>query len=441
MKNDAVIGSHSYLRDANVPWVTFIFLAVVFFVAEHDLFFSIREQFTLSAEIYEARALGGSLPRRAVFSMLGLFGAINLLRRGQHRLKINGVLGWLILFYLVWASLSVTWADDLALTLRRIVVLWMLCLGALAVGKHFSLRDIILWVFFTTTLYLLVSLSLEAALGTFRPFTSGYRFAGTLHPNHQGVNCSLFLLATVAASRSTERGHKYFLLCAFVGIIFLILTGSRAGFVSGIAALLAFYWVLLSSRFLKLTWLLGISMGVCLILLLVVNDLFPALQKAALLGRTDSSISTLSNRIPLWEECLDYAAKRPLQGYGYNSFFTPSHIVEISATQGWGIAEVHSAFFELILGTGMVGMVSFVLILIVGIKRAIENYKVSPSPCYAFFIAIFLFSLLHGVLESTVVWATMLSFVVMVILVHLGFTVPQARTNGIRRGRGKVCSQ
>jgi O-antigen ligase len=359
------------------------------------------------------------------------------MRRGQNCLKINGVLGWLILFYIIWASLSLTWADDAALTLRRILALWMLCFGALAMGKHFSLRDIILWIFFTTAFYLLVGLAVEIALGTFRPFAPSYRFAGTIHPNTQGANCSLLLLSGLTAGRVAKRGRWFFVASACMGFVFLILTGSRAASASAIAALLV-YWALVSSRSRKLAWILGISIGVCLLVLFYGDSLFQALRQGVLLGRTGTGEdpSSLTGRIPLWKDCLDYAARQPLQGYGYNSFFTPSRTAKFGATHGWAFAHTHSAYFESLLGTGMVGMISFVMVLVLGIKSSIDHYKGSLIPGYACFIAIFIFCLLNGVLEATIVRANMLSFVAMVVLGHLGFTIPKARTSRTLERKG-----
>lgn len=95
----SVKDSSSLFRNENVPWVTYIFLAVVFFIAEHDLFFSLRETFISPTEIIISKAHGGDPLRRVVFSMLGLFGVVGLLRGGLNRLTFNGGLGWIILIY------------------------------------------------------------------------------------------------------------------------------------------------------------------------------------------------------------------------------------------------------------------------------------------------------------------------------------------------------
>jgi exopolysaccharide production protein ExoQ len=437
MNSVARFYSRSFLQNAKVPWIIFILLAAGFFVAKHDLLFSLREDFMGSSELMVRGMVEGNFRSRIVFSLLGLLGALALLRKGQNRLGINGVLGWLILFNLVWAYLSVAWAPDAVFTLRKLGTLSMLCLGALAVCKHFSLRNIILWVFFATASFLLIGFASEIALGTFRPLAPGYRFAGTLHPNQQGINCALLLLTGIAAGRAAKCGRWFSLMCAFVGIVFIVLTGSRTAFAAGIAALLV-YWVLVSSRSRKLAWLLGLSIGagVCLLVLLVENDLSTGLRQGVLLGRTDSDISSFSGRIPLWKEFLVYAARSPLGGCGYNSFFTPTHIDEISATQGWPIGEAHSAYLELLLGTGLVGMVSAVLILVLGIKRSIVRYKVSLNPGFASFVAIFIFCLLDGVLESAAVHPGFFSFVTMVALAHLGFAGPSGLHElDLERGR------
>ena len=437
MKDVSASESFSALQPAKVPWLAFIFFAVIFFIVQHVPLVVLQEEVGGSGEAIESSVREGNLRRFVAFSMIGLFGVVGLLRHGQNCLRINRALGWLALFYVLWASLSVVWAEDVFLTLRRVVILWMLCLGALAVGKHFSLRDIILWLFFTTAAYLVLGIAFEIALGTLRPMALDYRFMGTLHPNHQGINCALLVLTGFAAGRTEKRGGAFYIVGAFMGIGFLVLTGSRTAFAGGLAALLV-YGNLVLPRSHKLALILATGTGFCLLGLLFGEAIFPALGKGLLLGRTDSETYSFTGRLPMWMEALDFTEGRLFQGYGYMSFFTPSRIAEISSTQGWGIGELHSTYLELILGLGIIGLIAFVMIMALGITASIEHYKRLSSPGYASFAALFVFFLLHGVLETALVSHGILTFALLVLLVHLGFTVSQNSNVESTKG-GNVC--
>ena len=424
MKNVSTKSSDVYLRDAKIPWITFLFLAAVFFVATHDLFFSLIEDFNMPLDLLEKATIEGSLTRRIAFLSLGLLGAVSLMRQGLSRLKINGLLGWLILFYIFWSFLSIAWAEDSALTFRRLVIFAMLCLSALAVSKSFSLRDIIFFVLLSTGFYLLIGIVAEIALGTFHPIEPIYRFAGTIHPNQQGRHFAMLLIAGVTAAQSVKRGRILFLACILIGIIFLILTKSRTSFACAMLALFA-YWALLSSLSHKITLFLVVSITFCLFLLLVGDAFFPAMRQGILLGREDPTVYTLTGRVPLWHQCLEYVAKRPLIGYGYNSFFNSRNIRTFSNSQGWALSAGHSVYLELLLNVGCIGMITFVLIFILGIKKSIKYLKIFGNIEYAFLCSLLVFFVFVGILESGLITSSFQMFLSMVVLARLGFQNPQ----------------
>jgi len=67
----------------------------------------------------------------------------------------------------------------------------------------------------------------------------------------------------------------------------------------------------------------------------------------------------------MWEMALEYASRRPLFGYGVNSFATPERIQDIALrTGGWGAVTLHSEYFDLLLGVGVVGLSLYALVIL-----------------------------------------------------------------------------
>jgi exopolysaccharide production protein ExoQ len=402
----------------------FIFITAAIFLIQHNPLISLQLMAGQENEInplIEA-VKGGTLTRQVGLSMLLLISIVFLISGKQNMIQTKGVLSCLILFYLFWASLSVLWADDMFLSLKRVIVLWILCFSAFAVARRFSVYEIISLTLFITGSFLVIGVGMEIFLGTFHPYAAGYRFAGTLHPNHQGDNCAILLLTVIASTRNHDRGKNYLLYTvSVIVLIFLVLTKSRTAVVSFIFGFLAF-WFMVSSRNRKIGWILVVSWVSLILLLLFSDDFLKMLQHGILLGRADEeSVYSLTGRIPLWEECLEYFWQRPLTGYGYNAFWTPQKIMEFSRSQGWGIIETHSAYLELLLCVGIVGLSLFLLIFFIGIKRLIVSYRTSFSTDYALLCSILVFSLANGFLESTIVnpeWPTLLN---LTIFAYAGF--------------------
>lgn len=409
-------------RIGRFPWLMFLFVAAVFFLAQHDLFYSnkISQTFNPTEDDLIAGVLAGSLSRRIAFLALGLLAVAGLMSLRGVRLRINGSLGRIILFFAGWTVLSVAWAEDPALTSRRLVVFAILCLSAAAIARQYSLRQIVLLTFFCSILFLLIGVSAEIALGTFRPFMPGYRFAGTLHPNHQGINCALLLLSGLAAADTEKRGRPLFRACALLGLIFLILTASRTSFAAILLAVAA-YLAAVSSRRAKTALGLGLGIASCALLLVLGNALLPGFKNAVMLGRDDSTVDSFNGRSEVWEEVGYYIHRRPTFGYGWGGFWTEAHITEISATQKWGVGEAHSAYLDCALSLGLVGLVAYVFALLVGVGRSFVLHRASQNSTFAFAGAFLIFCLADGLLESAPVGSASLIFLVAAVLIHLGF--------------------
>lgn len=411
------------LQFGRPPWLMFLFLAAVFFLVYHDLFYSMKgpDNFNISADDIATNVAEGSFVHRIALMSLGLFAVGSLVRhRANGRLRRHGSLGWILLFFAAWAFLSLTWAEDLALTIRRLLIFGILCIAAAAIARVFSLRDIVLWTLFSSTLFLVVGFSAEVFLGTFRPFASGYRFAGTLDPNNQGVNCALLLLSGVAAADVEKHRQTLFRACALVGFVFLILTASRTSFAAAILSL-AVYFGAVCSRATKIAMAYALCMGFCILLLVPGSVLLTDIERAVMLGRDDSSIDSFHGRTWVWEEVSYYIHLRPILGYGYGGFWTPTHIRAISDEEKWGVPNSHSAYLDYLVTLGVVGLGTYVLLLVAGIRRAFRCQKLLHNSASASCGALLVFCALDGFLESAVVNPSFLMFLSCVVLARLAF--------------------
>ncbi|GMW01032.1 MAG: hypothetical protein AMXMBFR84_21690 [Candidatus Hydrogenedentota bacterium] len=412
-----------------LPWLVLMLLTIAFFIALHDPMrsYSIGEDYLPTEDTLEKHASEGNAKRQIGFLMVGGIGTLILLSTNRRPLIMNGGLAMLIAFFMCWISLSILWADQPALTGRRLIVIATLAVGALAVVTRLSLRELVLFVFFSSLAYLLIGIASELALGTFRPTLDRYRFSGTIHPNNQGVNCSLILLSGITAALTEKKYKLFFAAMVGLALAFLLLTKSRTSLISFLVALSLFVVVTFGhSRHFAFAMSLLMT-AVFSVLLLASDTVSSYLSNAILLGRTDQDVSgamTLTGRLPLWQHLLEYAAERPIQGYGYGSFFTVDRIRDISAHQDWPIAECHSVFLEVLLGLGIVGVTSYAMIQILGFVRTITYARATGDTRYAFLGSLLLLGIVGGLAESTLLVPTMQTFVQFVTLAFVAFQMP-----------------
>jgi exopolysaccharide production protein ExoQ len=411
----------SALQVGRPPWLTFLFLAAVFFLVYHDLTYSKKgiDNYNLSEDDLVTQVTQGSLTRPIALLSLGLFAIVSLARRRANgRLRINGPLGWILLGFAAWAFLSLIWAEDVTLTLKRLVVFGILCIAAAAITRGFSLREIILWTLFATSLFLVIGVFAEVFFGTFRPFASGYRFAGTIHPNGEGIDCGLLLLSAVAAAHVEKQGRVLYWACGLLGLVFLILTQSRTAFAAVLVAFVA-YFAAVSSKRTKIVVTSGLAMALWIPLVVGGGALLPELQAAVTLGRGDSNIHSFNGRTEIWDEVSYYVHRRPVLGYGYGGFWNEDHITEMSAENQWGVGAGHSAYLDCLLELGLVGLITYVLAFLLGIRRAFYLHRISHNAAFAFLGAVLVFSALDGLLESILMTPTLPLFVSMIAAIRL----------------------
>ncbi len=239
----------------------------------------------------------------------------------------------------------------------------------------------------------------------------------------QGINCALFILSGIAAADLEKNRRTLYRICALAGFVFLILTASRTAFAAVLLAIVV-YLGAVSSKRTKIAMAYALSIIFSILLLFLANGALPNLKAAIMLGRDDSTVDTFNGRAGIWDEIGIYVQQRPILGYGYGGFWTPSHISEISEGEKWGIPNSHSAYLDNFLMLGAVGLLFYVALFFSGIRRAFQFRNLTGGSAFAFVGAVLVFCALDGFLESAIVDASLPMFLSTIALAQLAFVRP-----------------
>lgn len=392
-------------RDVGLPFrrvrhlaIGFLFLVMIV-VGKHEFTSSAPDNLAMhmSSDDLASSVQAGSLQRQ--IALLVLFaGAIVVFTttRGNgsysSALRSNPALAC----FVGLAFLSVSWSRDPALTFRRTSEYFILCIAAMAAGRVLGPRGVIWLGYLGSAGYLLIGVCAEMALHTFQPFNIDYRFYGTLYPNEQAWNCVLLLICGSALFYEI-RGlwRVMYVVTIILGGVCLLLTKSRTSLVCGVAALVFFWCSRWSQKRYQVLIIAGTLAGAIWGSIALMNPGVKShLGQMLLAGRDADTYENFSGRIPLWQLCLEYIGKRPVVGYGFDSFWTPDHIKTISAHEGWAVPASHNGFLELLLGLGALGLALYLLHLIGTWRMLKTNNRKARCLITRCYLALFYFYLM-----------------------------------------------
>lgn len=380
-------------------WCVFLICAllVILMVSSHQsLTYSLHygEIMAKSTAELGSEIEAGSPGRRVAYIALLIGACIVLFRRRGTGRYVSAVRNNIPLACFVGLTFfSIAWAGDAGLTLRRSIEYLIFCLGTIAAARILGLKRIVWLGFAGSAAYLVLGIACELYLGTFHPLDVDYRFCGTAHPNHQAWNCVLLLLSGSALHSEIHRPWKgLFRLLMLLAVLCLVLTKSRTSLACGCLALLIYWGPRLSIRQ-KLAGALAFVtlLAILLVPFLALGGGASRLNASLLAGRAQSTYENFSGRIPLWEACMQYVGRRPRLGYGFNGFWTPRHIEEISATQGWTVPVAHNGYIELLLSVGIVGLLLYTYQLGSTWKILRRAYRANPDPFTRFYLVLLIY--------------------------------------------------
>ncbi len=359
------------------------------------------------------------------YLLIGAAGACCVLLRPLGRLRWDHPLTLACLLYIGWCVLSVLWSPSMGVSFRKVTIFVLLLTGTFGMARKIELEDLCWIIVIICSIFLVLGFLAEIAHGTFRPWIGSYRFAGTLHPNSQGMHAAVLCLAAGFLSWS-KRDYPW-IRWAFMGlgVIALLLSESR----TSLAALLvtgSVAWILRARGPQRILLVAGTVSLACIVAIaygFVSTSTVHSTADVVTMGRQES-ISSLTGRIPLWQELLKAAEDRPFWGYGFGGFWSEKNIRKYSEMFAWQIPHAHNAYLDIVLSTGIIGLVLYLGWALSTLLVAVARHEQSQRPAELFAICLIVFSLAHGAGESKFPFTGMGSLFLFFAMVLLAIRPP-----------------
>jgi O-antigen ligase len=134
--------------------------------------------------------------------------------------------------------------------------------------------------------------------------------------------------------------------------------------------------------------------------------------------------TTLSGRTTIWDVVLDFVADRPVQGWGFMAVWRQPEILNALTERDRLVYEAHSGYLEVLLGVGVIGLVSLLAVVGVVAARSATNMFSSPTVLTVFAFWAVAYAVLVN-LGETYVGANLLPWTLMTVIAGQSLRTPR----------------
>lgn len=316
------------------------------------------------------------------------------------RIRSSAPLFWCLVAVAMFLSASVLWSAKPSQTIFKLSVLGTLAIGGAGLAMKFRLREILTIISYICIAFILIGVAAELRFGYFRP-GANYRFIGTSHPNTEAVFASLLCLASRMFLSKFGWGNFFGIALFVFGMLVVWYTKSRTTLAGLLLSLVIIQTLVIrgSSRVLLLAGLLAFASLGLAATTMISQSSTGALGRVATMGRQDD-VSSLSGRLPLWEELITSVEKKPILGYGYLAFWDSKKVESLSATFRWEIPHAHNLYLDVLLDGGIIGLTLVLLAILTAFVEATKLYSSEGRIEYAIIFGIFAYAVINGLAES-----------------------------------------
>lgn len=277
---------------------------------------------------------------------------------GYNRSRRIGLGGTILLALVAFMFMSVLWSVDPQTSLRRAVVYLFFLLGVIGIANSLNGDEYMQLMRRLVFLSAIASLVLLLISPAYALMSDGAMQGIFSHKNVLGQVMAAGVLASLHGLRVGD-GRRW--SCAATLMVFV-----GIGFAARSATSLMTIFVFCGAEILfALSRWGGSAARIAIIIVcmpvLVIFVLSPDLI-LGLLGKD----ATLTGRTELWELVDICISKRPLFGWGFEAFWSPTNPTanEISTSLGWVVPQAHNGLRELLLQLGVVGTSLFAIFFV-----------------------------------------------------------------------------
>ncbi|WP_462252991.1 O-antigen ligase family protein [Ekhidna sp.] len=291
--------------------------------------------------------------------------------------------------------ISVLWSDDVAVTLKRSILLLSSSFFGLYLGYRYRVIEMLNFLMYLIFLLSLIGLLIYPILpeyvvmpagehaGIFRGIFNHKNFLGRI--NILGIICAL----TLFDARKLNSFNTMLFVAFF---IFCVLLSKSAGSLLILIAVLALYVVL--SRFSLRSIDRRLIQFILIIVALLVVYFFVDLL--LLLGKSP----TLTGRTVLWGLVLLEISHRPLLGHGFSAFWSDE--TRLLSQMSWDAPHAHNGYLDIALDLGVVGVMIYVIGIVLSVRKAWMHFIIKKTSTYLFVLLFFGFTIITNTLENQI---------------------------------------
>lgn len=389
----------NFVFKVNIPYL-YVCTAVAVFIYVQFIGFNFFPSASDGRDVSDTG--GGNAIRQLMFIALFIFSICLLSLSKLTKIKFF-LKNRLLLLISFWFLISFIWSDQPAITIRRATLFFIVCFIPITLcflmgfNNFIKVNAKILAFFIVVSIFSCFFISDAIHNGEVLDVALNGAWRGLFgHKNNAAIVAAMS--GFIFLYQYLEEKNKVWLFLFFCALFFLFFTKSKTTMSLFIPVILL-SWFLSNHRSIKYFWYL-----IFLLSLIVPLSLLLGFQELNTYLFDNPELFT--GRAIIWQVVLEAIADNPIIGLGYGAVWSAGEFSAITEyginTSAWvsGISHGHNGYLDILLATGVLGLILFTLLLFKTFKKITSEVNNSNNQKFLCLSIIF-FLIIHNFLESS----------------------------------------